>query len=210
LIAFNLTFYPLLLILPPGQGTLKDEKSGTIIMISRSSAVLIVIDIQDRLFQAMQDKENLFVNAAKMIKGAKIFNLPIIVTEQIPEKLGQTIPELTPELDGIERIAKESFSCWGNNRFQEKLESLGRRKVIIIGIESHVCVYQTVVDLIDNGFSVHVVADAVSSRTKENSDIGLAAMKSAGACLTGTEMVLFELLQKASDAGFKDIQKIVK
>jgi nicotinamidase-related amidase len=179
-------------------------------MISRSSAILIVIDIQGSLFKAMQDKENLLVNATKIIKGAKIFNLPIIVTEQIPEKLGQTIPDLTQELDGIERIGKESFSCWGNNRFREKLESLGRRKIIIIGIESHICVYQTAVDLIDNGFSVHVVADAVSSRTKENSDIGLAAMKSAGARLTSTEMVLFELLRKASDAGFKDIQKIVK
>jgi nicotinamidase-related amidase len=179
-------------------------------MINRNEAVLIVIDIQGSLFQAMQDKENLLTNAAKVIRGAKIFNLPIIVTEQIPEKLGQTIPALAGELDDIEHIGKESFSCWGNNHFREKLESYNRRKAIIMGIESHVCVYQTAIDLIDNGYSVHVVADAVSSRTKENSDIGLAAMKSAGAQIASAEMILFELLRSAGDAQFKYIYKIVK
>ena len=118
-------------------------------MIRRSAAVLIVIDIQGSLFQVIYDKENLLANAAKVIKGAKIFNLPVIVTEQIPEKLGQTIPALSQELNGIETISKESFSCWGESKFQEQLESLDRRKAIIIGIESHVCVYQTAIDLIE-------------------------------------------------------------
>ncbi|MEN6374275.1 MAG: hydrolase [Smithella sp.] len=179
-------------------------------MISRSSAALIVIDIQDKLFQAMHDKENLLANALKVIRGAKVFNLPLIVTEQIPEKLGQTIPDVVEELGGIERIAKETFSCWGNNRFQEKLELLNRPDMIIIGIESHICVYQTAIELLDNGYNVHIVADAVSSRTKENSDIGLGAMRNVGAFITSAEMVLFELLRSAGNAGFKDIQKIVK
>lgn len=179
-------------------------------MISRSSAALIVIDIQSSLFQAMQNKESLLINAAKVVKGVKVFNLPTIVTEQIPEKLGQTIPALAQELGGSDRIGKESFSCWENDIFREKLKSFSRREAIIIGIESHVCVYQTAVDLIDNGYSVHVVADAVSSRTKENSDVALAAMKSAGAYLTSSEMVLFELLRSAGDAKFKEIHKIVK
>jgi len=179
-------------------------------MLNRASAVLIVIDIQGSLFQAMQDKENLLINALKVIKGAKVFNLPIIVTEQIPEKLGPTLPVLTEELDGCETISKDSFSCWGNNFFQERLKSLSRREVIILGIESHVCVYQTASDLMQNGFNVSVVADAVSSRTKENSAIGIEAMKSAGAHITSTEMVLFELLRSAGDAKFKDIYKIVK
>jgi hypothetical protein len=86
-------------------------------MLSRASAVLIVVDIQGNLFQAMQDKENLLVNALKIIKGTKVFNLPIIVTEQIPEKLGKTIPQIAQELDGSETISKDSFSCWGNNHF---------------------------------------------------------------------------------------------
>lgn len=179
-------------------------------MLSRSSAILIVIDFQNNLFKAMQDKENLLLNAAKMIKGAKIFSLPIIVTEQIPEKLGQTIPELAAELNGIERISKETFSSWENNKFREKLESISHRQVIIMGIESHICVYQTAVDLIGNGYEVHVVADAVSSRTRSNSDIGIAAMKSAGVHVTSTEMVIFEFLRSAGDSMFRDIQKIVK
>ncbi len=179
-------------------------------MLSRSSAALVIIDFQDKLFQAMHAKENLLVNAAKVIKGAKVFDLPLIVTEQIPEKLGQTIPEVTRELGDIERIAKESFSCWGNDRFREQVKLLNRRNIIIIGIESHICVYQTTVDLLDNGYYVHIVADAVSSRTKENSATGLAAMRSCGARITSTEMVLFEILRSAGNAGFKDIQKIVK
>jgi nicotinamidase-related amidase len=179
-------------------------------MLSRESAVLIVIDIQGNLFEAMQNKEELLANAMKVIKGAKIFNLPIIVTEQIPEKLGQTLPLLAQELTGSATISKESFSCWGNSQFKEKIESFGRREVIIIGIECHVCVYQTANDLIHNGYDVHVVADAVSSRTKENSAIGIGAMNNSGAHITSTEMILFELLRSADDAKFKEIYKLVK
>ena len=179
-------------------------------MLSREPAVLIVIDIQGNLFEAMQSKEELLANAIKLAKGAKIYNLPIIITEQIPEKLGQTLPLLAQELAGSATISKESFSCWGNNHFKEKIESFGRKEVIILGIECHVCVYQTARDLISNGYDVHVVADAVSSRTKKNSDIGIEAMKNFGAHITSTEMVLFELLRSADDAKFKEIYKLVK
>lgn len=179
-------------------------------MISRSAAVLVVVDIQGNLFEAMQNKENLLANAIKMVKGAGVFNLPVIVTEQIPEKLGKTTPALARELGDVEILGKESFSCWGDDRFREKMESFSRRKVVLLGIECHVCVYQTAIDLIDNGYSVYVVSDAVSSRTKENCETGLAAMKRAGAFMTSTEMVLFELLRTASDTKFRDIYKIVK
>jgi len=179
-------------------------------MLSRDSAVLVIIDIQGNLAQAMFDKENLFANTVKLIKGFKVFNLPIIFTEQTPQKLGQTIPQIAVELDGIKPMAKETFSCWADVHFREHLEVLSRRHVVLLGIESHVCVYQTALDLISNGYSVHLVADAVSSRTRENRDTGLAAMKSAGAYLTSTEMVLFELLRTAADPKFKEIFKIVK
>jgi nicotinamidase-related amidase len=179
-------------------------------MLSRSSAILVVVDIQGNLFQAMQDKENLLAQAIKIIKGANVFNLPIIVTEQTPAKLGQTVEQIMQELKGSEVIGKETFSSWADNNFREKMESYGRQKVVLIGIESHVCIYQTAIDLIQNGYSVHVVTDAVSSRTRENSDVGLAAMKAAGAHMTSAEMVLFELLRTAGDAKFKEIYKIVK
>ena len=158
----------------------------------------------------MYNKENLFANTIKLIKGFKIFNLPIIVTEQTPQKLGQTIPQIVAELEGVKPIAKETFSCWADVHFHEQAESLSRRHVVLLGIEGHVCVYQTALDLIQNGYNIHLVADAVSSRTKENREIGLAAMKSAGAHLTSTEMVLFELLRTAADPKAKDIFKIVK
>lgn len=179
-------------------------------MISRNEAVLVVIDIQERLFQAMPDQENLLANAAKTIKGAKLFNLPVVVTEQTPEKLGRTIPALLEELAGIDCIGKKSFSAWGQNEFRENLQKLGHPKVIIIGVESHVCVYQTTLDLINKGFEVHVVADAVSSRTRENRDLGITAMQRAGAYLTSTEMVLFEIMRSADGTEFKGLQKIVK
>jgi nicotinamidase-related amidase len=179
-------------------------------MLSRTNAVLIIIDIQGNLAQAMYDKENLFANNVKMIQGFKAFNLPIIVTEQIPQKLGKTLPVISQELDGIEPIAKETFSCWDDRNFTKQLKGLSRRHIVLAGIECHVCVYQTALDLISNGYNVHLVTDAVSSRTPENRQVGIDAMKSAGAHITSTEMVLFELLRTAADPKFKEIIKIIK
>jgi len=179
-------------------------------MISRDNSVLVIIDIQGNLAQAMFDKENLFSNTLKLIKGFKVLNLPVIITEQIPQKLGPTLPQIAAELDGIKPIAKESFSCWGENNFKEQLEALRRRDVVLLGIETHVCVYQTAVDLVSGGYNVHLVADAVSSRTPENCRIGIDAIKSAGAKITSTEMVLFEMLGTAADPKAKEFFKIVK
>jgi len=179
-------------------------------MLSRAAAVLIIIDVQGNLAQAMFDKDNLFANNIKLIKGFKTLGLPIIITEQTPEKLGNTYDAIAAELAGIKPIAKESFSCWPNADFHEQLEALSRRHVVLTGIETHVCVYQTALELLANGYSVHLVADAVSSRTPENRRIGINAMKSAGAQIASTEMVLFELLRTAADPKARDIFKIVK
>ena len=179
-------------------------------MISRTAAVLIVIDIQEKLARVMDNKENLFDNNLKLVEGFKALGLPILMTEQIPEKIGPTISRLSEKLAGIQPIAKESFSCWGEPVFREHLESLTRRDVVLTGIECHVCVYQTALDLMANGYTVHLVTDAVSSRTPANREIGVAAIKSAGAQLTSTEMVLFELLRTAADPQAKEIFKIVK
>ena len=107
-------------------------------------------------------------------------------------------------------IAKETFSCWTDASFHDHLESLTRRHVVLTGIECHICVYQTALDLMSNGYTVHLVMDAVSSRTTENREVGIQAIKSAGAQITSTEMVLFELLRTAADPKAKDIFKIVK
>lgn len=179
-------------------------------MISRTDAVLIIIDIQGNLAQAMHDKENLFTNNVKLIKGFKVLNLPIVFTEQIPQKLGKTLSVILQELEGIEPISKEDFSCWVEKNFKEKLEKLNCKNIVLAGIETHVCVYQTALDLISNGFTIHLVADAVSSRTPENRQVGMDAMKTAGAHITSTEMVLFELLRTAADPKAKELFKIVK
>jgi nicotinamidase-related amidase len=179
-------------------------------MISRDNAILVVIDIQGNLAQAMFDKENLFSNIVKLIKGFKALSLPIIVTEQIPQKLGPTLPQIAAELEDIKPIAKESFSCLEDMHFHKQLKALSRRHIVLLGIETHVCVYQTALDLISNGYDVHLAADAVSSRTPENRQIGIDAMKSAGAKITSTEMVLFELLRTAADPKAKELFKIVK
>lgn len=179
-------------------------------MLSRTAAVLIMIDFQGNLARAMHDKENLFANNVKLIRGFQALNLPIMVTEQIPAKLGPTIPQLADELENFKPVSKESFSCWMNQDFHDRLESLTRRHVVLTGIECHICVYQTALDLMQNGYTVHLVGDAVSSRTPENCKIGIDAMKSAGAQITSTEMVLFELLRTAADPKAKDIFKIVK
>ena len=179
-------------------------------MLSRAAAVLVIVDIQGNLAQAMFDKDNLFANNIKLIKGFKALGLPIIITEQTPDKLGKTMPEIAAELDGFVPIAKESFSCWPNADFHEQLEALSRRHVVLTGIETHVCVYQTALELLANGYSLHLVSDAVSSRTPQNRQIGIDAMKSAGAQIASTEMVLFELLRSAADPKAKEVFKIVK
>lgn len=179
-------------------------------MLSRAAAVLVIIDIQGNLAQAMFDKDNLFANNIKLIKGFKALGLPIIVTEQTPAKLGNTLDLIAAELEGVAPISKESFSCWPNAQFREHLESLSRRHVVLTGIETHVCVYQTALDLLANGYSVHLVSDAVSSRTPQNRQVGIDAMKSAGAQIASAEMVLFELLRSATDPKAREIFKIVK
>lgn len=179
-------------------------------MLYEATSLLVVIDIQGNLAQAMDERELLFESVDKLIRGAKVFSLPIVVTEQIPEKLGPTIPEVAQLLDGIDRIPKETFSCCANASFMEVLSRINRKQVLLTGIESHICVYQTAVDLLERGYEVHVVADAVSSRTAKNREIGINKMVNAGAYLASAEMVIFELLKTAASDKFRNIFKIVK
>ena len=179
-------------------------------MLAVENTVLVVVDVQGKLSHLMYEKEKLFENLQKIITGARILEIPVVLTEQNPEGLGRTIPEVADLLPDVQPIPKFSFSCCGEKRFIEELEALKRKQVLIVGIESHVCVYQTAMDLLGAGYEVQVVADAVSSRTAENRELGLEKMKSEGAELTGVEMALFELLRVAEGAKFKGILKVVK
>jgi nicotinamidase-related amidase len=179
-------------------------------MLTVENSLLVVIDIQGNLAQAMHDKTALFENLKKIIKGAQILNVPIIVTEQIPEKLGATIPELAGLFPDFKPIPKTSFSCWGEKAFAEKLKASGRKQILLAGIESHVCVYQTALELKSIGYEVYLAADCLSSRTAENKSIAIARMTAEGVKLTSTEMFLFELMKTAKVEKFREITKVVK
>ena len=179
-------------------------------MLTLENTVLVIVDIQGKLAHLMDKEEVLFENLQKIIKGAQILGIPILWAEQNPKGLGPTITEVARLLSNIEPISKLSFSCCGSNHFMQVLKTSNRKQVMIAGIEAHVCVYQTAVDLIDLGYEVKIVADAVSSRTVDNKEIGLEKSRDAGATLTSTEIALFELLRVAEGTKFKEILKIVK
>jgi nicotinamidase-related amidase len=158
----------------------------------------------------MHEKERLFRNLQTLVKGIQVLEVPTLWMEQNPEGLGPTIPEIANLLTDITPISKMSFSCCQTPPFVKALTGLNRKQVLIAGIEAHICVYQTTAELIDMGYAVHVVADAVSSRTEENKTIGLQKMKDAGASWTSVETLLFELLRVAEGEKFKTMLKIVK
>ena len=179
-------------------------------MLTVTDSVLLVIDVQEKLFHVMYQKEQLADNLQKLIKGIQVLEVPILVTEQYPQGLGPTIPEIAQLLADVKPYPKVNFSCGGDEAFFQALKLLRRKQVLIAGIESHICVYQTAVDLIAAGFEVYVVSDAVSSRSEQNKDTGVKMMLQSGAKLTGTEAALFELLKVAKGDKFKAINQIVK
>ena len=179
-------------------------------MLDASKSALLVIDVQGKLAQLMHDKERVFENIQRMVKGARALELPIIWTEQYPEGLGLTIPEIAQLLVDQKPVIKNTFSCFGNDEFAAHLQELGRKQILLTGIETHVCVYQTAADLTQKDFRVEVIVDAVSSRTPENKQIGLDRMKDMGVWWNTTEMALFELLRIAEGKKFKEILRIVK
>ncbi|MBN2397848.1 MAG: hydrolase [Deltaproteobacteria bacterium] len=179
-------------------------------MLTIENSLLLVIDTQESLARVMHGKEGLFENLQKIIRGAGILGVPLIVTEQVPEKLGTTIPEISSLLGAVTPIPKSSFSCCGEERFMKELDGAKRRQVLVAGIESHVCVYQTAVDLVRKGYEVHILTDCISSRTEENRLLGIERMREEGAKITGTEMFLFELMRVAGGDRFREISRLVK
>ena len=179
-------------------------------MLTAENTLLLVVDVQGNLARVMSDKETLFKSIIKMIKGARVLGIKMIVTEQNPRGLGPTIPDISEHLKNIEPISKFSFSCCDNDQFMQTLKSMNPENIIIAGIESHICVYQTTRDLVNLKYNVQVLSDAVSSRTAENKQIGLEKAKAAGAGITSVETALFELLKDAQRKEFKKILNIVK
>jgi len=179
-------------------------------MLDEKDCCLVVVDVQGKLAELMHDKETLFKNIRILIQSAKILDIPILWCQQVPAALGPTVPEIAELLGGCEPVNKSSFSCCLCEEFNNKLEELGRKQVLLCGIETHVCVYQSAVDLIERDYEVDVIADAVSSRTQANKEIGLNRIAAEGARLSSTELALFEILKSADHPHFKQIAKLVK
>ena len=179
-------------------------------MFSSDQSLLLIIDVQGKLASLVHDKEKIIKNIQTLIETARVLEIPIILTEQVPEKIGRTIPEISQKLENIPPIVKMSFSCAATPSFNQRLASLKRHQLIITGIEAHVCVYQTTADLIKQKFLVEVVADAVSSRTLENKTFALDKIKTLGAGLTSTEMIITELLKSAAHEKFREVLKLLK
>jgi nicotinamidase-related amidase len=179
-------------------------------MLSCMDTVLLIVDIQEKLVRAMHAREDLILKARQLVQGARALNVPILCTEQNPKGLGPTVPEIAAAMPGVEPISKFSFSCGACEGFVHALQAAGRCNVLVAGIETHVCVYQTARDLLEKGYLVEVAADACSSRTPQNKQTGLDKMRDAGAAITSVETALFELLKVAEGPLFKEILKIVK
>ncbi len=179
-------------------------------MLKVENTILIVIDVQEKMLPVIWEKDKITRNIQKLVQGAQVLEIPILVTEQYPQGLGATVPEIIDLMPDIEPLSKVCFSCYGDENFKRILGASRRRQVLICGVEAHVCVYQTALELKDAGYEVQVAADAVSSRTAENREIGLNLMKQKGILITGTETALFELLKTAETGKFKTISKIVK
>ena len=179
-------------------------------MLTEKNTLLLVIDFQERLVPSMHRHEELTRNTANIIKGCRILDVPILITQQYTKGLGDTIPEVEDALGEYKYIEKITFSCCGNNEFKEALNKTGKKNILITGIEAHICVQQTVLDLLNDGYSVYLIADCVGSRFKPDRLYAEKRMEKAGAVLTTSESVLFEMMVSADHPMRKEISNLVK
>ena len=178
--------------------------------MDKENTALAIIDVQEKLMSVMARKERVINNMIKLIHLSKLYQLPVILTEQYPKWLGHTLPELHDVLPSYEPIDKLHFNCCDVDLFNRRLESYGVRNIILTGVESHICVFQTCLSLLERDYRVHVPQDAVDARTNENWKIGLDLMKQAGAYISSTETILYLILKKAGTKEFKEMLRLVR
>lgn len=179
-------------------------------MFSRDDCIAVVVDIQGRLAELVDECEVVFKRNGLFIRAAGLLGLPLLYTEQTPAKMGSTRPELGGLLAAAQRFEKSSFSCCRADGFMDALVASGRRSVLISGIEAHICVCQTTLDLLDAGYEVCLLADAVSSRDPEQKRIALERVRAAGATVATVEMLIYELMRDARDPAFRELLQLVK
>jgi nicotinamidase-related amidase len=175
----------------------------------RDEVAFVLVDIQERFLPVIHNIETVIDNTNTLVRGASILKIPLIVTEQYPKGLGRTVNEIHLD-EGQEIIEKISFDCFGCGNFMGKLEELEVRSLVIFGIEAHVCVLKTALGALARNYEAHVVADAVSSRTEENKTLALERLRQSGVFVVSTEMILFQLMDRAGTDEFKAISRLVK
>lgn len=178
--------------------------------IKRDDAILVAVDFQEKLLPAMFEAEKTETAACTLAEGLRVLGIPKIVTQQYTKGLGNTVEPVAKALGEFEPIDKVTFSAWNNIEFKDALEKSGRKTVIIMGVEAHICVEQTALDVMEKGFTVFVASDCVQSRNPANREASLRRMEASGAVITCGESILYELLQSSRAPEFKDISAIVK
>jgi nicotinamidase-related amidase len=178
--------------------------------LNRQQAILCIVDVQERLAAVMSERQEVLRRCLQLVEGAKVLGLPVLLTEQYPKGLGPTVAELREALPAYEPVQKLSFDCCAQQDFMQALRRHGRPQVLLSGMETHICVQQTALGLLQAGYQVHLVADAACSRRGLDHRLGLALMRQAGVVVSSTEAVLFELLQEAGTEEFKAISRLIK
>lgn len=179
-------------------------------MLTPKETLLLVIDVQGKLAATVFESELVEKSICKLVRACRILDVPVLVTEQYPKGLGATIQTVRDLAGDAPTVEKITFSCCGSEEFMRRLRAFGRNDILVVGMETHVCVYQTAIDLLEFGYNVHLVTDAVSSRSPENRQVGIRCIEKGGASLTSMEMAVFELLRIASGDTFKAISAIIK
>jgi len=179
-------------------------------LLRRDQAVLVLVDVQDRLHAEMPRRDEVAVRLVKLAEAARVLQVPVIVTEHAAKAFGPTIAPLQAALGGLAPLQKMVFSCFGSEEFRAKLESLGRKQVVIAGYETHVCVCQTALDARASGYQVHLARDASASRNDADYAVGVEKMAGAGVLPASAETVIFELLEKAGTDEFRALLPVIK
>jgi nicotinamidase-related amidase len=179
-------------------------------LMNINDSILVVIDCQTKLMPAIKDTDELEKTVVKLAKGIKALDVPVVVTQQYTKGLGPTTDDICEALGEFEPIEKVTFSAMGTEEFVEAMKAAGRKNVIMTGTETHICVQQTTLELLEAGYNVYLVQDCVGSRKDNDKNIACQRMAAAGAVVTTYEAVLYELLKGAKAEGFKAVSAIVK
>ena len=179
-------------------------------ILNKDNSLILIIDIQEKLLNAVFNTDSLERNSSIIAKAASLLEIPVCITEQYPKGLGYTITKIKEALPLASYYEKTAFNALENQDLPDKLKTSNKRQIILLGIETHICVHQTAYSLIENGYEVHLVKDACGSRSLDEYMNALKLMRDYGVQIKTTEMVLFELLRGAKNPNFKEIQALIK